>query len=175
MMILAEPYIVKNTTLNDLQEIFELFEESIHYQEKNGYPVWKNYDKSTIIRDIENRNHYKVIIDLKTAIIFSVNYSDKGIWRDLDQGESVYLHRVVVNPQLKGHKLFGKIVQWCVGHCREKGLKTVRVDTWANNPTIIDYYKSFGFKFVENYTTTDSSELPVHNRHLALALLELTV
>jgi len=46
------------------------------------------------------------------------------------------------------------------------------MDTWAANPTIIDYYKSFGFAFIENYTTPNSEELPVHNRNLALTLLE---
>jgi hypothetical protein len=42
----------------------------------------------------------------------------------------------------------------------------------ANNPIIIDYYKSFGFRFIENYTTPDSPALPVHDRNLSLALLE---
>ena len=46
------------------------------------------------------------------------------------------------------------------------------MDTWAANATIIDYYKSFGFTFIENYTTSDTEELPVHNRNLPLTLLE---
>lgn len=46
------------------------------------------------------------------------------------------------------------------------------MDTWAANPTIIKYYKSFGFEFIENFTTPDNEELPVHNRNLALTLLE---
>jgi hypothetical protein len=46
------------------------------------------------------------------------------------------------------------------------------MDTWANNPVIIQYYQSFGFEVVERFTTPDSVELPLHNRNLALALLE---
>jgi hypothetical protein len=46
------------------------------------------------------------------------------------------------------------------------------MDTWANNPTLIEYYKTFGFNVIENYTTPDSIGLPVHNRNLALTLLE---
>ncbi len=42
----------------------------------------------------------------------------------------------------------------------------------AANPTLIEYYKTFGFNIIENYTTPDSVELPVHNRNLALTLLE---
>jgi len=149
-----------------------LFEQSISYQEKKGYPVWRNYDRNAIIKDIENKNQYKVVINSKTAIVFSVCYADKIIWRDFDKEDSIYLHRIVVNPELKGQKLFGKILDWAISHCRQKGLNSIRMDTWAANPTIIEYYKTFGFTIIENYTTPDSTELPVHNRNLALTLLE---
>jgi ribosomal protein S18 acetylase RimI-like enzyme len=163
---------IVNTALSDLEEIYRFFEHSIVYQESKGYPVWKNYDKNAIIKDIENKNQYKVVIELKTAIVFSVRYSDKIIWRDLDTGHSIYLHRIVVNPEFKGQKLFGVIVDWAIEHSKREGLRNIRMDTWAANPTIINYYKSFGFTFVENYTTPDSEELPLHNRKLALTLLE---
>lgn len=169
---MANQFNVVNTEMSDLGTIFKLFEYSIRYQEKKGYPVWRNYDKNAIIRDIENRNQYKVAINSDTLIVFSVCYTDKVIWRALDQGNSVYLHRIVVNPDFKGQKLFGTILEWAIEHSKQKGLSSIRMDTWAANPTIIDYYKSFGFAIIETYTTPDSEELPVHNRNLALTLLE---
>ena len=117
-------------------------------------------------------HHYKVVVDSTIAIVFSVRYADKIIWRDLDTGSSMYLHRIVVNPAYKGQRLFGKILDWAIEHSKQKGLSNIRMDTWAANPTIIEYYKSFGFKFIENFTTPDSEELPAHNRNLALTLLE---
>jgi hypothetical protein len=66
-------------------------------------------------------------------------------------------------------------LKWVIQHARQRGLESVRMDTWTANPTIIDYYKGFGFNFVENYVTPDCPELPVHNRNLALALLEYKV
>jgi ribosomal protein S18 acetylase RimI-like enzyme len=163
---------VINTERSDLEQIFGLFEHSIDYQERKGYPVWRNYDKNAIIKDIADKNQYKVVVGAKTAIVFSVRYSDKVIWRHLDTGNSIYLHRIVVNPEFKGQRLFGTILDWAIEHSKQKGLSSIRMDTWAANPTIIDYYKSFGFAFIENYTTPDSEELPVHNRNLALTLLE---
>jgi GNAT superfamily N-acetyltransferase len=166
---------IENTEAADLDEIFELFDQSIKYQEEHGYPVWKNYDKNAIIKDIEDKNQYKIVVGSRIAMVFSVCYADKVIWREYEDGHSVYLHRIVVNPEFKGRKLFGVIVEWAIDHCNEKGRTNIRMDTWAANPTIISYYKSFGFNFVGNYTTPDSNELPVHNRNLALALLEYTV
>ena len=159
----------------DLEGVYGLFESSVQYQEKHGYPSWKNYDKNAIIKDIENKNQYKVIVGEKTAIVFSVCYLDKVIWRNLEKEDSIYLHRIVVNPEFKGQKLFGAILNWAINHCKLKGLKHIRMDTWAVNPTIIEYYKSFGFVFVENYRTPDTTELPVHNRNLALTLLEYRI
>jgi ribosomal protein S18 acetylase RimI-like enzyme len=162
---------VLNTEREDLPFIHELFEHSISYQEKKGYPVWKNYDRNAIERDIENKNQYKIVIS-EIAIVFSVAYSDRIIWREMDKGKSIYLHRIVINPEFKGQKLFGLILSWTLDHIKQKKLTSIRMDTWAANPTIIEYYKSFGFEIIENYTTPDTPELPVHNRNLALTLLE---
>ena len=158
--------------MTELELIFGLFDHSIKYQEQHGYPVWKNYDKKAIIKDIENKNQYKVVVNSITAIVFSVCYVDKIIWREYEKGDALYLHRIVVNPYFKGQKLFGAVIDWAIENGQQKGIKYIRMDTWAANPTIISYYKSFGFSVVENYTTPDSVELPVHNRNLALTLLE---
>lgn len=172
---MTNAYEVRNTEISDLNLIFELFEQSINYQEEKGYPVWRNYDRNAIIKDIENKNQYKVVINSNLAIVFSVGYADKIIWRHHDQGTSLYLHRIVVNPKLKGQKLIGKIVDWAIHHCKQKALNSIRMDTWANNATLIEYYKAFGFTVIESYTTPDTIELPVHNRNLALTLLEYKI
>jgi hypothetical protein len=46
------------------------------------------------------------------------------------------------------------------------------MDTWANDHNIIEYYKGFGFTFIENFNTPNIPQLPVHNRNIPLALLE---
>jgi len=165
-------YEVVNTEMSDLEQIFELFDQSIIYQEMNGFPVWRNYDKNAIIRYIENKNQYKIIVDSQIGIVFSVSYADKIIWRELDKGNSIYLHRIVVNPEFKGRKLFGVILDWAIKHSKQNDLNNIRMDTWAADPTIINYYKNFGFTFIEDFTTPDGEELPVHNRNLALTLME---
>jgi len=167
-----EAFEIVNTQPEDLESIFQLFEDSIAYQEKNGFPVWRNYDKNTLLRDQENKNQYKVLAGSTLGIVFSVCYTDKIIWRHLDDGTSVYLHRIVVNPVMKGRMLFGSILDWTTEHARQKGLKSIRMDTWASNHGLISYYQKFGFTFVENFTTPTTPDLPVHNRNLALALLE---
>jgi ribosomal protein S18 acetylase RimI-like enzyme len=166
---------VKNTIEEDLPFIYSLFERAIDYQKSKGYPVWAGYDKQTLINDITNGLQYKIVIDDKIACIFSICYEDSIIWRDREQGDAIYLHRIVVNPLMKGLKQFEKVLIWAKNHARERNMKYIRIDTWGNNLNIIDYYKSFGFYFIENYTTLNSPDLPVQHRDLYLALLEFEV
>jgi len=49
------------------------------------------------------------------------------------------------------------------------------MDTWGDNPKIIEYYKKFGFRFIEFYTTGCQTELAVQNRNLKVALLEMVL
>ena len=168
-------YKIENTTSADLQVVYDLFELSIIYQEKKGYPVWKNYDKSALVKDVNNKNQYKIVIDEQISMVYSVCYSDKILWRQMENGDAIYLHRIVVDPRFKGQRMFGIILEWAIQHAKSKGFKFIRMDTWADDPNIINYYKGFGFYFIEDFNTPDIPELPVHNRNIPLALLEYRV
>jgi hypothetical protein len=47
------------------------------------------------------------------------------------------------------------------------------MDTWADNPAIIDYYKSFGFDVAGYFKTPDIDELPIQQRNNEIVLLEV--
>ncbi len=80
---------------------------------------------------------------------------------------------MVVNPKFKGQKQFGKILEWIQEHCKDKNIRLIRMDTWADNPNIIDYYKSFGFDIVGYFKTPDTEELPIQQRNNEIVLLEI--
>jgi ribosomal protein S18 acetylase RimI-like enzyme len=164
---------ITNTTTDDLKDIFWLFEQAMTLQGKNDYKVWDSVDKAGLEKDIENKLQYKILKGNDLLCIFSIQYNDPFIWRDRDRNDAIYLHRIVVNPNFKGQKQFQKVLDWAKDFAQTKGLKFVRMDTWADNAKIIEYYKSFGFAFIENYKTPDTSELPIQNRNLNVALLEL--
>jgi len=166
---------IANTTRADFNEILWLFEQAMALQGKNGYKVWNGIDKIALEKDIENGLQYKIVRDTDILCIFSIQHNDPFIWRDRDQNDAIYLHRIVVNPNFKGQRQFEKVLNWAKQFARQKNLKFVRMDTWADNEKIIDYYKSFGFAFIEYYKTTNAPELPIQNRDLNVALLEMAL
>jgi len=166
---------IVNTTKGDLDKILCLFEQAMDLQRKNGYEVWSSIDKIALEKDIETGLQYKIVKDADILCIFSISHNDPFTWRDRDQNNAIYLHRIVVNPNFKGQRQFEKVLNWAKHFAPQKNLKFVRMDTWADNKKIIDYYKSFGFEFIEYYRTTDTPELPIQNRNLNVALLEMAL
>jgi GNAT superfamily N-acetyltransferase len=167
-----ETHHIENTATEDLELIYWLFEEAIAYQRKNNYVGWNGYDKDFIKLDMENKLQFKIVKGNAILCIFSICFTDVLIWRERENGDALYLHRIVVNPAFKGQQQFKKILNWAIDFVHDNGLKYIRMDTWAANPHIIEYYKSYGFVFVKNYTTPDTPELPLQHRNLKVALLE---
>lgn len=161
-----------NTESVDLPFVYRLFDEAIAYQKRNGYPVWPDYDKDVLQQDIAQQLQFKVLSEGIIHGIFSICYRDEIVWRERENGQAIYLHRIVVNPEMKGKNLFGEVLDWAQQRAQEKQLPAIRMDTWADNPTIIAYYQSFGFKIIDYYTTPNSEALPVQQRGNDIVLLE---
>jgi ribosomal protein S18 acetylase RimI-like enzyme len=168
-----ENYQIENTSTKELDFIYTLFEEAIIYIKMNNYVGWTTYDKNFIKQDIDKNLQFKITSGNDILCVLSICFSDEMIWREMEKGEAIYLHRIVVNPKFKGKKQFEKILNWIIELAHEKGFKYIRMDTWADNYNIIEYYKSYGFQFLENYTTPNTLELPDQHRNLKVALLEM--
>lgn len=164
---------IVNAIKDDLATIVGLFKQAMELQGKNGYKVWSSMDKVGIEKDIANGLQYKIVKGNDIVCIFSIQRSDPFIWRERDQNDAIYLHRIVVNPQFKGQKQFENVLNWAKQFAQINKLRFVRMDTWADNAKIIEYYRSFGFEFIESYKTSNAPELPMQNRNLDVALLEI--
>jgi ribosomal protein S18 acetylase RimI-like enzyme len=162
-----------NTIPSDWDKIMELFQKVMELQGKNGYKVWAEIDEAGLKKDIENGLQYKVIRNGDFLCIFSVQFRDPFIWQERDKDDAIYLHRIVGNPDFKGQKQFEKVLNWAKQYALRNNLKYVRMDTWADNTKIIDYYKSFGFEFIGTHRTGNEPGLPIQNRNLEVALLEI--
>jgi len=165
-------YTITNATADDLPIIYHLFDEAIRFQKANSYIGWSSYDKEFIQADIQNSLLLKIVNENEIVCIFSICFTDELIWREKETGDAIYLHRVVVNRKFTGGQLFNKVLDWTVQFAKTSNLNYIRMDTWAENEKIIAYYKSYGFSFVENYTTSGTEDLPVQHRNLHVSLLE---
>lgn len=166
---------IVNTTKDDFKVVLSLFDEAMKLQGRDGYRVWNSIDRAGLKKDIEENLQFKIVSGEDILCVFSVQYQDPLIWGDRDQSDAIYLHRMVTNVNFRGQRYFGEILKWAKQCAQRKKLKYIRMDTWAENKRIIDYYLSYGFVFVGKYRTSDSPELPIQNRNVRGALLQMEV
>ena len=96
------------------------------------------------------------------ACNWAITFSDKEIWEEKDQNDSIYIHRIATNPAFRGQRLVKNIVAWAKNYAREHGKKFVRLDTLGNNTRLIQHYTEAGFNFLGVVRLADVSKLPLH-------------
>ena len=168
-------YSIVPASLQDLNTIYDLFEAAILFQQQHQYIGWSQYDKQRIMADVESDLLMKVVDGENIVCIFSICYEDGLIWREKEQGNAVYLHRIVVNQVYKKEKMFPMILQWAIALVIQKKRRFIRMNTWANNEKLIAYYSRHGFAYIETYTTPHTTDLPLQHRNLMVALLQYDV
>jgi ribosomal protein S18 acetylase RimI-like enzyme len=166
---------IVNTNLTDLPIVLWLFEQAMTRNNQHGYKVWTTIDRPALQKDIENNLQYKVMQGKDVSCIFSVQFSDPSIWGERDASDAIYLHRIVVHPDFKGQRQFEDVLAWSKQLARQRQLTYIRMDTWADNARLIQYYQSFGFVLAGLRTTADTPDLPIQNRNLKVALLAMKV
>lgn len=166
---------IVNTSVNDLDFTFYLFESAIAYQKKNGYELWPQFSEELIKNEIREKRHWKILDGEIMVCIFSVMYSDPLIWLEKNNDPSVYLHRIAINPEFKGKGIMKLIKTWAIAHAKENHKKYVRMDTWGNNETLRNYYISCGFNYIGQQHLKEIKDQPAHYGGLLLSLFDIKI
>lgn len=166
---------VVNSTRNDIDFIFTLFDKAIDYQKKNGYELWPQFSKQLIETEITEKRHWKILDDDTIVCVFSIVYSDPIIWEEKNNEPSVYLHRIAVNPLYKGKGIMNRIKKWAIIHAIENNKKYVRMDTWGNNENLRKYYISCGFDYLGQQYLKEVNGLPTHYGGSVLSLFQIKI
>lgn len=134
---------------------------------------WLPFDPQMVASEIAEGRQWKILIDGQIACVFATAYTDAAIWGDRDLDPSVYLHRIVTNPDFRGRNMVGAIVDWAKLHGKAAGCKYLRLDTWAENLKLKEVYLRNGFRFLGNAAPADPTALPSHYSGIVLGYYEI--
>lgn len=163
------------STLDDIEKIFELYDAAIAYQKTVFNKQWQGFERSLIERELNEQRQWKILIGGEIACIFAIDFNDPLIWKEKDADPSIYLHRIVTNPEYRGANFVNEIVSWAHIFAAENGKEYIRMDTWGDNPRLIAYYEQCGFSYLGNIIPEASNVLPKHYENIELALFEIPV
>jgi len=164
-----------NSTHNDLEAIFELYDAAIAHQKAVSDMHWLPFDRLMVEAEIAENRQWKIVVDGQIACVFVTAYTDAAIWGERDGDPSIYLHRIVTNPTFRGRNFVGQIVQWALQHGKQSGKKFVRLDTWAENLKLKEVYLRNGFQFLGNAAPADPTALPSHYSGIVLGFYAILI
>jgi hypothetical protein len=163
---------VLNSRIEDIDTIFNLYDQAIEYQKTVFNRQWEGFERSLVETEIAENRQWKIILDNEVACIFAITFNDALFWKEKDKQPSIYIHRIVTNPKFRGASFVLSIIEWARGYCALKNKQFIRVDTWGDNQKLIDYYVKCGFNYLETVALDNTEGLPKHYKG-TLALFEI--
>ena len=164
-------FLFQNSEPHDLLEILKIYESAAQYQAAKGYNVWPIVSHVVVLKEIEEKRHIKITKNNIIVCIFTFAFSDPIIWGENDNADSLYLHRIATHPKFKGNNLMSHIVEWSKQKATENNKSLLRLDTWADNENLINYYLKYGFKIIGDKFLPPST-LPKHYWNITVTLFE---
>lgn len=146
----------------DIDQILLLYDYARQLQQERKMVVWPHFDKAFLQNEIVEQRQWKLIINNEIACNWAVTFNDREIWGERDNNNSIYIHRIATNANLRGNRFIDNIVQWAKDYANKKGKQFVRLDTLGNNTRLIQHYTSAGFDFLGIHKLTDTATLPLH-------------
>jgi RimJ/RimL family protein N-acetyltransferase len=167
--------LILNSSLKDVTNIFRLYNLATEYQKSKSNHHWQPFDPQLIETEIKEHRHWKIVKDETIVCIFSTSTDDSLIWGRKDNESSLYLHRIVTDPDHRGNNYVPFIIEWVKTNARRTGIKSIRLDTFSENQKLVDYYLKCGFTLLRVIILKESKHLPKHYHNASLGLFEIRI
>jgi ribosomal protein S18 acetylase RimI-like enzyme len=159
-----------------LEEILRLYRIASDYQRaQKTVVVWSKFDRELVLKEIEEKHQWKLMIDNKIACVWATTFSDPQIWEERNVDPAIYIHLIAVNTGFRGQSFIKYIVDWAKNHANKLQKEFIRLDTIGENHKLIKYYTSSGFDFLGLFNLKNRNGLTVHYQELPACLFELKV
>lgn len=166
---------IVNSTLEDLEDIFKLYDDATAYQKSVTNKSWRGFEKALVEKEINESRHFKITDDGQLACTFLIAFNNPTIWKDSGTDNAIYLHRIATNANFRGRSYVKKIVDWAVAYAKEMNKSLIRLDTHSGNEKINTYYINCGFTYKGIVSIEWTSDLPEHYKDGPFSIFEISL
>jgi ribosomal protein S18 acetylase RimI-like enzyme len=166
---------IANTSLEDINEIFEVYKIASDFKKKVSGIQWPEFDRNMIETEIKEKRHWKIMVDGAIACVWSITFDDFQVWKEQNADPAIYIHRIAANPEYKGQKFVEQIVEWAKHYATENNKLYVRMDTTSGNQRLNDYYIKCGFSHLGPRKITNTEGRPAHYHNATMELFQMEV
>jgi ribosomal protein S18 acetylase RimI-like enzyme len=165
---------IRQAKISEIPDILTITQACSQKMQENGILQWNEHypSKEAFIQDIK-RNELFVIEKNSTVqgtIVISTLMDEEYIpikWLT-PNGNSTYIHRLSVHPELQGQGLAQKMMDFAEAFSRENGFVSVRLDTFSQNKRNQRFYEQRGYQKLGDIFFPKQSDHPFHCYELVL-------
>ena len=143
--------IIRKANKTDLDNIMKMYKSCVTGMLKNGIDQWDDtYPNTEIISEDLNVGTYYVV-EMDGTIIGGVNIdkNQDDTYLALDWGDRsdsfLVVHRLGVKEEYWNKKIGKYLMLFTEKLVIEKGLKSIRLDTYSGNPKAMEFYRRLGY------------------------------
>lgn len=144
---------VIHTDYNYVDDVMVIINQAKNYFKNNGINQWQDGypNAESIQEDIKENKSYILIDDDKIlgTMFFAIQDDPtyayiEGQW--LTQDNYAVIHRIAVDENSKGKNLAFELVKFAIEECKKHHIKSIRIDTHADNLSMQRFLKKHDFK-----------------------------
>ena len=143
--------IIRKAEISDLENIMLMYKSCVTGMLKNGIDQWdETYPNTEIISEDLNVGTYYVS-EMDGTIIAGINIDknqdDTYLALDWEDKSDSFLvvHRLGVKEEFWNKKIGKDLMLFTEKLVIEKGLKSIRLDTYSGNPKAMEFYRRLGY------------------------------
>lgn len=145
----------KKATYVDIDNIMPIIKDGQEYLREQGVTQWQNnYPNEEIIRnDIEKEYSYLIEMDSEVVATVAISFDGESTYDEISQGDWLsdkdyaVIHRMAIQKDSRGSGISSFLMKSIENLCKEKNIKSIKVDTHRENIPMQSYLKKNDFKY----------------------------
>jgi len=125
-----------------------LLRDAAQWVDALGVVMWDEgeLDSTRLAREVTDGQFFVAEVDGAVAGAIRFQVEDLLFWPDIEQGDSAFVHRLVVARAFKGQGVSAALLDWSIEHARAMGKRFLRLDCDAERAKLRALYERFGFR-----------------------------
>lgn len=130
----------------DLEEVLAILEEARQWLFAKGITEqWpRPVPPEAIASRIQRRETYLAYLEGKAVATFTLQWSDERTWGSVPE-DAGYVHGLAVRRAFAGQQIGRRLLELAAEICVAAGKQYLRLDCWAGNAALRQYYERAGF------------------------------
>jgi ribosomal protein S18 acetylase RimI-like enzyme len=132
----------------DLEKVLNLWLEAAHWIQSKGIDQWRpdSFTIESVDKQFAENELFIAMHQDKLIGCFSIQWQDKFFWKEQENNQSGYVHRLAISRSYSGKGLGKLLLDWAGQHIKANGKTYIRLDCMTDNESLNNYYKGLGFQ-----------------------------